>query len=420
MEIAGGRTAMNKTDAANSEVISRIQKARVFLTGVSTAGREISYLGGRMALLHSGPPVEWSDACSAMKNAALGAIVCEGWAKTLDEAAELADSGAVAFGSANENRAVGPMAGIISPSMPVWTFENAAYGTTACVTFNEGLGKTLRFGANTPDVLARLKWMETKLGPITAKALKASGPLDLSAMIARGVQRGDEAHNRNKACTGIFFRAIAPYFLKTDASRGDIFDVLKFFDGNDHTFLNLSMGVCKATMDAVIGVEDSTIVSCMCTNGHEFGLRVAGTGETWFTAPSTYAKGNYFDGYGPENASPTLGDSYISEASGLGGFAMGAAPGIGRFIGITAKETVDVSLKMYNITVAEHGRFRIPSLNYRGTPLGIDIRKVAATRILPVINSGIAHREPGVGQIGAGIVYPPMECFEKAMKAMSL
>jgi hypothetical protein len=411
---------MEKTELANREVISRIQKAQVYLVGVSTAEKEIPFLRGRKALLHSGPPVAWEDACSAMKNAALGAMVYEGWAKTLDEARALADGGAVAFGSANENHAVGPMAGIISPSMPVWKFENDAFGTEALVTFNEGLGKTLRFGANTPDVIDRLRWMQNKLGPITAEALKASGPLDLSRMIARGVQRGDEAHNRNKACTGIFFRAIAPYYLKTGASRDDIFDVLKFFDGNDHTFLNLSMGVCKATMDAVIGVEDSTIVSCMCTNGHEFGLRVAGTGEKWFTAPSTFARGNYFSSFTAADASPTLGDSYISEASGLGGSAMGAAPGIGRFIGITAAEAIDVSLRMYGITDAEHERFRIPALNFRGTPLGIDIRKVVETGVLPVINTGIAHREPGIGQIGAGIVYPPMECFKKAAAFMGL
>ncbi len=407
-----------KIVAANGEVIERLQKAHVFLTGASTAREKIPFLSEGRALLHSGPPVAWADMCSGMKNAVCGAMVYEGWAENLDAAAELAAAGGVAFASANDHHAVGPMAGIVSPSMPVWCFCNETYGTHAYVTFNEGLGKTLRFGANGPEVLRRLKWMETVLGPTMAEALALSGPIDLTELLSRGIQRGDEAHNRNKACTSLLIRAIAPYLVKTSASREDIFDVLKFFDGNDHTFLNLSMGLSKATMEAAYGVERSTIVTCMCTNGHEFGLRVAGLGTQWITAPAVYAKGNYFEGYTVADANPTMGDSYVSEANGIGGFAMGAAPGIGRFIGITAAEAVQMTLDMYPITAAEHALFRIPALNFRGTPLGIDIRKVLETGVLPVINTGIAHKEPGVGQIGAGIVYPPMEVFEKAWKAM--
>lgn len=405
-------------EQANQTVIERLQKARVMLTGVGIAREEIAFLAQGKALLHSGPPVAWEDMCSGMKNAACGAIVYEGWADNLEEAAALAEQDKVTFASANDHHAVGPMAGIISPSMPVWKFCNVTYGNESRVTFNEGLGKTLRFGANGPEVIARLKWMERVLGPTMAEAMELCGPIDLTEMISRGIQRGDEAHNRNKACTSLFIRAIAPYLVKTSASRDDIFDVLKFFDGNDHTFLNLSMGLCKATMEAAYGVEGSTIVTCMCTNGHEFGLRVAGLGEQWITAPAVYAKGNYFTGYSIEDANPTMGDSYVSESNGIGGFAMGAAPGIGQFIGITADEAVQMTLDMYQITAAEHTLFKIPALNYRGTPLGIDVRKVAQTGVLPIINTGIAHKEPGIGQIGAGIVYPPMEVFEKALAAL--
>lgn len=407
-------------EKANQEVIKRIQNAHIFLNGVGIAKDNIPLLSKGKAILHSGPPVSWSNMCSAMKNAACGAIVYEGWAKDLDEAAILAESGDIVFASANDNSAVGPMAGIVSPSMPVYRFENITYNTHAYVTFNEGLGKTLRFGANGPDVLQRLKWIERVLGPIMAEALTLSGPIDLSKLLARGIQRGDEAHNRNKSCTGLFIRAIAPWLVKTSASRDDIFDVLKFLDGNDHTFLNLSMGISKATMDAVIGIENSTIVSCMCTNGYEFGLRVAGTGTKWFTGPAVFANGNYFEGYGIEQASPTLGDSYISEAAGIGGFAMACAPGIGKFIGITVEDTLNMSLEMYKITVSEHEHFKIPALGFRGVPLGIDVRKVIDTEILPVINTGIAHKDPLVGQIGAGMVYPPMKCFKDAACEMRL
>ena len=404
--------------AANETVIGILQNARIQLTGVGTAGVEIPFLQGRKALLHSGPPVAWENMCSAMKNAACGAIVYEGWADTLENARIMSEHGEIVFGSANDHHAVGPMAGIISPSMPVWKFLNTTYGNRSCVTFNEGLGRTLRFGANGPDVLKRLKWIETVLGPVTGKALALSGPIDLTAMLSRGIQRGDEAHNRNKACTGLFIRTIAPWLVRTDARREDIAQILEFFDGNDHTFLNLSMGLCKATMEPAYGIRNSTVVTSMCTNGYEFGIHVAGLGETWITAPAVLAKGHYFKGYGDRDASPTLGDSYVSEANGLGGFAMAAAPGIGQFIGITVEEGIQLSLDMYKITLAEHELFRIPALGFRGSPLGIDIRKVLETGILPSINTGIAHKEPEVGQIGAGTVRPPMAVFEKAWSMM--
>ncbi|MCR4672318.1 MAG: DUF1116 domain-containing protein [Lachnospiraceae bacterium] len=400
---------------ANAEVIERLQKAEVFLTGAGRASEHIGFLSAGKSLLHSGPPVDWDDMCSAMKNAVCGAAVYEGWARDPSEAAEMARSGRIRFASANDYHAVGPMAGIISPSMPVWLFENRTYGNRAAVTFNEGLGRTLRFGANGEDVIKRLKWMEECLGPIMSEALELSGPVSLTEIVSRGIQRGDEAHNRNKACTGLFIRKMAPYIALTRAGREEIYEVLKFFDGNDHTFLNLSMGLSKCTMEAAYGVPGSTIVTCMCTNGHEFGIHVSGLGEKWITAPAPYAKGNYFKGYGAEDANPAMGDSYVSETNGLGGFAMGAAPGLGKFIGITPRECMQASAAMYSITCAEHERFRIPFMGYSGTPLGIDVRKVLDTGILPVINTGIAHKEPDVGQIGAGIVYPPVEVFKKAM-----
>lgn len=411
----------NKTsiiEEANKKVIEIIQSAEVYLTGVSRAKDVIPFLSDGHSLLHSGPPVSWADMSPAMRNAALGAAVYEGWAKDTGDALLMAENGDISFQSANDNHCVGPMAGIVSPSMPVWVFLNRTYGNNSFVTFNEGLGKTLRFGANSPDVIERLKWIEKVLGPVTQKALELSGPIDLTEMLARGIQRGDEAHNRNKACTSLFIRKIAPWLVRSGADRDDVADVLEFFDSNDHTFLNLSMGLSKSTMEPAYGIKGSSIVTSMCTNGHEFGMHVSGLGEEWITAPAVFAKGHYFKGYSEKDANPVLGDSYISEANGIGGFAMAAAPGIGQFIGISVSEGIDMTLDMYRITAAEHERFRIPALSYRGTPLGIDIRKVLETGILPVINTGIAHHDPGVGQIGAGIVYPPMELFEEAQKRL--
>lgn len=408
-------------DAANAQAIARIQQSRIFLTGVSKAREKLPFLNGGKALTHSGPPVRWENMCAAMRGAACGAVVYEGWTETLAQAEALLNSGEVRFYCNNENACVSPMAGIISPSMPVYVFENRTYGNCAYSTFNEGLGKALRFGANDDIVLARLKWIERVLGPMVGKAVELmGGELDITSLLTRGVQRGDEAHNRNKACTSLFIRTIAPWLVRTDADREDVAQALAFFNGNDHSFLNLSMGNSKATMDSIAGLEDSTIVSCMCNNGVEFGVRVAGAGETWFKAPSPYADGNYFKGFSRADASTTMGDSVISEAAGLGGFAMGAAPGIGQFIGISAQQTMDYSLRMYEIVDAEHALFKIPALNFRGTPVGIDIRKVLKTGILPVMNTGIAHVDPGVGQIGAGVYHVPRSIFEQAADFMGL
>lgn len=404
--------------AGNQEAVNRIQASQVFLCGVGRAGNELPCLKGRV-LLHSGPPLEWREMCGAMRNAICGAAVYEGWAASLEEAQTMAESGGILFASAHENSAAGPMAGIISPSMPVWIFKNNTFGNKSYVTINEGLGKTLRFGANDAAVISRLKWIEKVLGPILRESLELSGPIDITAMLARGIQRGDECHNRNKASTGLFIRKIAPWMVRTKAAREDVADALAFMDGNDHFFLNLSIGASKATMDTVINVPSSTIVSCMTANGVKFGIRVAGTGNTWFTGPAGYAQGHYFAGYSELDANPVMGDSYISEAAGIGAFAMGAAPGIGQFIGISTGKALEHSLRMYEITTAEHRLYKIPALDFRGTPLGIDIRKVVTTGILPVINTGIAHKEPGIGQIGAGIVYPPMTCFEQALREIS-
>jgi hypothetical protein len=406
--------ALNRlTEKANQQAIERIQSSRIYLTEMSQAKDAISFFDG-CSLMHSGPPVKWENMNTAMRNAICGAIVYEGWAENLTEAFEMADEGKIKFGSDNENNAVGPMAGIVSPSMPVFIFENQIFGNLAYVTINEGLGKTLRFGANDESVIARLKWIENTLAPILKEALTLSGPIDITSIIAQGIQRGDECHNRNKASNNLFVNQIAPWMVRCGFPREDIAQALTFMAGNDHFFLNLSMGNSKATMDTIHDIEYCSIVSCMSTNGYQLGVQVSGSGRQWFTAPSPYAKGNYFEGYNESDASNVMGDSYISEACGIGAFAMGASLGIGQFIGINIKQAQDYSLEMYDITVSEHELFKIPTFDFRGTPLGIDIRKVISSGRLPVINTGIANKKPGIGQIGAGIVYPPIECFREA------
>ena len=410
---------VNTIDQANLQAIQLIAQARVRWVDVLPASEALPVLRSKV-LLHAGPPLDRGAMCAAMSSAAEGALVYEGWARDLHHARELLRNGGIQFHSAHDHGALGPMAGIISPSMPVLVLEDGGSGNRSCVTINEGLGKTLRFGANDPTVLERLRWIQRSLAPLLRDTLRAGGPVDITEIMARSVQRGDECHNRNKSATSLLFRRLAPWMLRTEHSKGEIAEALFFIDGNDHFFLNFSMAATKASMDAVHRTRGGSLVSCMAANGVEFGIKVVGSGERWFTAPAQKAEGRYFEGFSAADANPVMGDSYISEAAGLGGVAMAAAPGIVQFIGGSVEEATQGTLEMYRITVAEHPLFKIPSLGFRGTPLGIDVRAVLRFQIRPLINTGIAHREPGVGQIGAGRFRPPMECFQEAAKQMRL
>jgi len=385
------------------------------LTDVRLAREALPGLGGRM-LLHAGPPIGWPRMCGPLRGAVIGACLFEGWAATAEEAAALAASGALAFAPCHHHEAVGPMAGIISPSMAVFVVENRRFGSRAHATLNEGLGRVLRMGAYDPSVIERLRWLNRELAPLLAETLRRSGPLDLKSLIAQALTMGDEVHNRSKAATALLARTLAPHIAM---SRGDVARALTFLADTDHFFLNLSMAAAKATLDAAHGIPGSTLVTALARNGTDFGIRVSGTGPTWFTAPAPQVKGLYFPGYGPEDANPDLGDSAITETAGLGAFALAAAPAIVQFVGGTARLAVETTELMYEITVGEHGAFKIPALDFRGTPIGIDVRKVVETGITPAIDTGIAHREPGVGQIGAGLAWAPLECFTQALDAVA-
>jgi len=228
---------------------------------------------------------------------------------------------------------------------------------------------------------------------------------------------GDEGHNRNVAATSLFTRQLAPTLVRT-ADTATAEAVLAFLRGNDHFFLNLSMAACKSAMDAAHGIEGSSVVTAMARNGVRFGIRLSGTGDAWFEAPVGVPDGLYFPGYGPDDANPDLGDSAITETSGIGGFAMAAAPAIVRFVGGTAEDALDFTRSMYRITLARNAGYALPPLGFAGTPTGIDARRVVETGVQPVINTGIAHREAGVGQIGAGIARAPLACFEAGLRAL--
>jgi hypothetical protein len=407
-----------KIEEANQEAVSRIQRAKPTLIDVSTAGEAVPGMK-RNLILHAGPPVTWENMCGPMKGAVIGGLILEGLARNRQEAEALAASGDILFEPCHHHSSVGPMAGVVTWSMPVWVVENKTFGNRAYCTLNEGLGKVLRYGAFSEEVLARLRWMAEDLAPALKKVLGRHGPIDMKSMIAQALQMGDEGHNRNRAGTSLFIREIAPDLVMLDESREKIARILTFIHGNDHFFLNLSMPSSKCTVDAAASMGGSSVVTTMARNGTEFGIRVSGLGDQWFTGPAGIVEGLYLPGFSPKDAARDIGDSVITETAGIGGFAMAAAPAIVKFVGGSARDAVRYTRQMYEITLEENDTYRIPTLDFRGTPTGIDLLKVVETGILPAINTGIAHKEPGIGMVGAGLVHPPENCFHDALEAFA-
>jgi hypothetical protein len=401
---------------ANARALDIINASHPMIAGIGTAIRHIPGMRENL-ILHAGPPVTWERMCGPMKGAVMGALIYEGKAKDGEEARRLATSGKIDFEPCHHHGTVGPMAGVVSPSMPVWIIENSEHGNRAYCTLNEGLGKVLRYGAYSDEVIERLRYMEKALAPVLSQALMMHGEVDLRMLIAQALQMGDEGHNRNKAGTSLLIRELAPYIVEAEASEKDTAAALKFMHGNDHFFLNLTMPAGKCALDPVMNITGSTVVTAMARNGTDFGIRVSGLGERWFTAPAPRVMGLYFTGYGDDDANPDIGDSTICETYGIGGFAMAAAPAIVEFVGGTPADADRFTLSMYDITVGESKNFRIPALGFRGTPTAIDVLKVVETGIVPAVNTGIAHREPGIGQVGAGLVEPPISVFEEAFEA---
>lgn len=404
--------------AANRETAERIKRSQAVWIGMDLALNVVPGMTPA-TILHAGPPIRYEAMCGPMQGAVQGALIYEGLAESTGEADRLARSGRITFAPCHEHGCVGPMAGIISPSMPVHIVENRTYGNRSYSNVNEGLGKVLRFGANSREVLERLDYIKNEFFPILRQVLELAGGVDLKNLTAQGLAMGDECHNRNKATTALLLRDLLPFFMAAQAPQAEKDRAILFIRDNEHYYLNLSMAACKCTLDAAHGIPGSTIVTAMARNGVEFGIRVSGAAENqWFTGPAQRVRGLLFPGYGEEDAALDLGDSAITETCGIGGFAMAAAPAIVQFVGGCVEDAFDYSRQMYEITESESTSFFLPPLDFRGSATGIDLCKVISTGILPVINTGIAHREAGVGQVGAGIVHPPMECFEKALLAL--
>lgn len=402
---------------ANATALGHLTAATPHWVDVGTARDLVGIETGQF--LHAGPPIDWDRASGPMRGALIGAMLYEGMADTPEQAIAIAERGDLELSPCHGHATVGPMAGVVSPSMPMHVVENTAAGNRAHCTLNEGLGKVLRYGAYGPEVIDHLRWMQDVLGPMMRDAIRRHGPVDLRALAAQALQMGDELHNRNRAATSLFVREIVPTVLETDWGPADVAAVVRFMGANDHYFLNLVMPAAKAATDPARDVPGSTLVVAMARNGTDFGIQVSGTGDRWFTAPAGVPDGLFLGDYTADDANPDIGDSTITETSGIGGFAMAAAPAIVRFVGGEVADALEATRQMYEITLGEHPAYQVPILDFRGTPVGIDVARVVRTGIVPFVNTGIAGREAGTGQVGAGLVTPPTEVFAEALAAVA-
>ena len=409
----------DEVEAANQKAVGRMMDAEPTWVDVGTAARKMGLRG--KVLLHAGPPLAWKDASGPMRGAIIGAVLYEGWAGTEKRAIRLLEEGEVALDCDHHHDAVGPMAGVISPSMPVYELEDKKFGGRTYSNMNEGIGKVLRYGAYGKEVLDRLRWMAGTVAPVLRatirKIVKANGGLPMKPIIAQALTMGDDCHNRYVATTALFAKQVAPYMVRTGYDTKTLSGVSKFIDSNNFTMLNMGMAAGKAMTLAGHGIRHCTLVTVMARNGTEAGIWVSSLGKRWFTAPAPVPKGLWFPGFTESDANPDLGDSSITETAGYGGFAMAAAPAIVSWVGGSVQSALDVTERMYEITQAQHKHFLIPFLDFKGTPVGIELRMVLKTGVAPTINTGIAHRESGVGQVVAGTVSFPIQIFRDAFAA---
>jgi hypothetical protein len=412
-----------KIEAANRETVKRMLDAQPLWVDVARAGDVIPGMKKNM-LLHAGPPQKYEDMCGPQRGAAWGALIFEGFAQDAREADQLLSEGKVEIEPAHDHESVAGAAHMISFDQPVVVLRNTANQRTYYTHLKEDTFIALRYGSHNDHTIEKLRWLSEVIAPALSRVLRKVGGVNCGDIIAKSLFMGDEGHNRNQAETCLFGQKIMPVLLQTDLPLEQILAVARLLEADENFFLYPVMASCKAMLDAGRDVEYSTIITVMARNGTEFGIKVSGLGDAWFTAPAPMVKGLYFPGFTEKDANPDLGDSCITETAGIGGFAMAASPAIVHFgtatgVGGSVQDAINYTREMYEITDTENNGFQIAYLDFRGCPFGINLLKVLNTGILPIINTSISPKEPGRSQAGAGLVRAPMECFTKAFRAFA-
>ena len=402
-------------DEANAEVVRRLDQGVPVLVGIGRAGADVPGVGER-TIMHCGPRIGWDDVCDPLRRSVRAAVMAEGWADGPDAAEQLMRSGEVELEPANLHDAVVPMASAIGPSAPVFVVENPQGGTRAFSAINQGPGEVPWFGRETPAAVERLVFLREVAGPLLRECLAGAGPIDVFALAAQGLQMGDDLHMRTQATTNLFVRAILPQLVALEAPRRG--DLAHFLAGNHLFFLNLAMAAAKSLTLWAQQVPGSSLITTMARNGTTYGIRLSGSDEWFITASPPVGNAMYYSGYGPEQAAPDIGDSAVLELIGLGGSAAAASPAVAAFVGGTMADAIATTEEVDRIAAGRSTRFKLPTLEYRGTPMGIDVRKVVELGITPKVNTGILHASEGTGQVGAGVAEAPIACFRQALLAL--
>lgn len=404
----------DRVDAANAEVLRRLDTGVPMLTGVRPAGEVVPGLGDRV-LLHAGPHLELTDACDPLRRSMRAAVVAEGWASDVEAAGRLLDSGGVALSPANESGVVVPMATVMGPTTPVWVVTNEAGATTAYAPLGQGSGDVAWFGRDTPGAVERLVFLREAVLPVLDGVLADSGPVDVLSFAAQAVAMGDDVHVRTQAATNLLLRHLLPALVADGHPRR--VEVARYLSANHLLFLTLAMAAARSLTGWAAQVEGSSVVTTMARNGTTFGARLSG-GGTWFLAPSPMV-GNalYHPGRGPADSAPDIGDSAVLELVGLGGAAAAGSPAVGQLVGGLAA-AAELTAELERVCVGRSSRFTLPTLGGRGTPLAVDVRKVVELGITPKVTTGILHVSDGSGQVGAGVAQAPAECFRAALLAL--
>jgi hypothetical protein len=407
--LLGQRT--ERIDRANAEVFRRLDTGVPMWTTVATAGDVLADVGDH-TLLHCGPTIEWPDVCDPLRRSMRAATVAEGWAADVTEADTLLRTGRIRLEPANLHATVVPMATALGPSMPLLVADNQAGGTQAFCAINQGSGDVAWFGRETDAAIERLQFLRDVAAPLLAGAVDRSGPVDILSLAAQGLAMGDDVHMRTQASTNLLIRHLLPHLVA--ATGPHAVEFARFLSGDHLFFLNLAMAAAKSLTMWAEQVQESSIVTTMARNGTTFGVRLAGS-PTWFIAEAPeIGDALYNPGFGPGSGARDIGDSAVLELVGLGGAAAAGSPAVAAFLGGTMADAAEVTENMTDICHGASSRFRLPTLDMRGTPVGVDARLIAKLGQTPKVNTGILHISDGVGQVGAGVATAPLGCFTDA------
>ncbi|MGZ4775589.1 MAG: oxamate carbamoyltransferase subunit AllG family protein [Oryzihumus sp.] len=403
-------------DRANDEVVRRLDQGVPQLVGCEPAEALLPDVSGRV-LLHCGPDLAWADACDPLRRSLRAAAVAEGWAPDVAGADRLLEAGGVALEPAYRHDVVLPMATAVGPTQPLFAVDNPHGGTRAFAPLNQGSGDTAWFGRDTPGAVERLVFLRDVAGPLLREVLVHSGPVDLFALAAQGLQMGDDVHLRTQASTNLLIRTLLPHLVALPGD--DRVELARFLSGNHLFFLNLAMAAAKAVALWADQVEGSSVVTMMCRNGTTFGIRLAGSATVHLAPAPPVSDALYYPGHGPEDSAPDIGDSAVLELVGLGAAAAAGSPAVAGFLGGTMAAAAALTRQMQAVCVTQSTRFKLPTWHNAGTPLGVDVRPVVELETTPRVTTGILDATSGAGQVGAGVATAPLGCFRAAVAALA-